>query len=77
MFNMLNNFTETGNISPLLCKFLAGLTSICHSFLSVSGISLYLPEKMGLRPTNTGTYWPSNCLLYSPAGSNSTLDGKG
>jgi hypothetical protein len=49
MFNMLNNRRETGNISPLVCKFLAGLTAACYSFLLLPQMPLYLLERMGLR----------------------------
>jgi hypothetical protein len=49
MFNMLNRWAETGNNSPLVCKFLFGLTAVCHSFLLLPRIRLYLLERMGLR----------------------------
>jgi hypothetical protein len=48
MFNMLNTRKETGNNSPLVCKFLAGLTAACQSFLLLRQMPLYLVEKMGL-----------------------------
>ena len=45
MFNMLNTRRNTGNNSPLVCKFLVGLTALCHSFqLLPLGLFICLKE---------------------------------